>query len=235
MPINISPHTGLRQGMDLVRGDRLIINPHHREAAAILALLFEKRLSDRDAPLIIGIGGESGSGKSELACALRDAMEAGGHNTLILQQDDFYVSPPKTNDRRRRQDPTWVGPREVRLEELDRVIGLIKSGATAVVCPLISYAEDAIGQRHVDVAGTEAVIVEGTYTGLLTQIDIRVFIDRTIEDTREHRLQRGREPQDEFLGRILRIEHEIVRTHRQRADIVVSRDFTIHEAKEAGV
>jgi uridine kinase len=212
-----------------MRGDKLIIEPHHREAAANLASLLERRLSDRDAPLIVSIGGESGSGKSELAAALADELRARGVPALVIQQDDYFVHPPKTNDRKRREEIGWVGPQEVRLDLLDANLKTLIDGAEAIVKPLVFYDEDRIGEERLSAEGARVVIVEGTYTSMLRNVDVRVFIDRMFRDTGDARTERARETQDAFLDRVLEIEHGIISRHRDHADILIGADYSVKE------
>jgi uridine kinase len=212
-----------------MRGDKLIIEPHHREAAANLSSLLEKRSSNRDGPLIVSIGGESGSGKSELAEALADELRARGVPALVIQQDDYFIHPPKTNDRKRREGIDWVGPQEVRLDLLDRHLDALAAGADSVGKPLVFYDEDRIDEEKLIARGVRVVIVEGTYASLLRNVDLRVFIDRTFKQTRSARIGRAREDQDEFLDRVLRIEHEIISSHKDRADILIASDYAVKE------
>ncbi len=147
--------------------------------------------------------------------------------TVILQQDDYFVYPPKTNAAMRRKDIGWVGPGEVRLDVMDENLRQIGSGAAKIVKPLVDYDADSIGEESVAVTGVDAILVEGTYTTLLENVHRRVFIDRTHIDTRQDRAARGREAQDDFLERVLAIEHEIIAAHQSRADIIVTRDYGV--------
>jgi len=208
-------------------GDRLLIEAHHRRAAASLADRIGDAAAADGRPFILTIGGESGSGKSEMAQALFDELTNRGRCSLILQQDDFYEHPPLTNARRRREDITRVGPQEVRLDRMQRVIDEIRAGETSIDAPLIDYPADRIEGQTIDVADVDVAIVEGTYTTMLKHIDLRVFIDRTFEETRADRRERRREAQDDFLERVLRIEHNIVGAHRAKADVLITKDFHV--------
>ena len=212
-----------------MRGDRLIIEPHHRKAAATLATLLNRRLSGWAAVLVVGIGGESGSGKSELARAFADELRARGVPALIIQQDDYFIHPPKTNDRKRRAQIDWVGPQEVRLDLLDSNLNALIDGAEVIVKPLVFYNEDRIGVEELTTTGVRVIIVEGTYTSLLNNDDVRVFIDRTVRETRGTRVERAREDQDEFLERVLEIEHEVISRHKDSADILIASDYSVKE------
>jgi uridine kinase len=146
---------------------------------------------------------------------------------VVLQQDDYFVLPPRTNDRARRANILWVGPTEVRLDLLDEHLRAARAGADHLVKPLVVYEEDRIDQETVDLTGAEAIIAEGTYTSLLANIDRRVFLARTRLETMEHRRRRGREQADPFIERVLEIEHGIISAHRERADAVITPDYQV--------
>ena len=75
--------------------------------------------------------------------------------------------------------------------------------------------------------GARVLITEGTYTILLDNVDTHVFIDRTFEQTRAHREKRSRDAAelDPFIDRVLAIEHDIISSHKSRAEIVISPDY----------
>jgi uridine kinase len=58
-------------------------------------------------------------------------------------------------------------------------------------------------------------------------VDRRVFIARNRLETLEHRMKRGREDFDPFIEQVLTREHEIISQHRDRADIVITRDYDV--------
>jgi hypothetical protein len=43
----------------------------------------------------------------------------------------------------------------------------------------------------------------------------------------ESRKKRAREPIEPFLEQVLEIEHEIIAPHRERADIIIDRDYEV--------
>jgi len=212
-----------------MRGDRLVIESHHRRAAEGLAELLLPRAAAADRRFVVSIGGESGSGKSELARALADAFDRRSLRSVILQQDDYFVHPPKTNALKRREEIGWIGPGEVRLDRLDEDLHALRSGTDSICKPLVFYDEDRIGQETLSAKGVRVAIVEGTYVTLLANVDVRVFIERTFRETRDARILRAREAQDEFLERVLRIEHEIIALHRTLADVAIGADFSVKE------
>ena len=218
-----------------MEGDRIVIEPHHQRAAQQI----DAHLAAHDLPgeerFVITVAGESGSGKSETAAALAEALAARGIDSVIFQQDDYFVYPPKSNDRARREDIGWVGPGEVRLELLDGHLEAFRRGENAVSKPLVRYAEDRIDEEILDLEGFAVAIAEGTYTTLLEAADLHVFIDRTWEQTRAHREKRSRDAAelDPFIDRVLEIEHEIISRNKQRADLIVDHDYRVHAAGDS--
>lgn len=212
-----------------MKGDKIIIQPHHERAARQAAEFMLPGLGDVSGPVVITVAGESGAGKSEIAEALAEVLAENGIKSTILQQDDYFVYPPKTNAAKRREDIYWVGISEVRLDLMDANIQQIKNGELAIVKPLVDFDADSIGAETLEIGDVDVVLVEGTYTTALENADRRIFIDRTYFDTRDARALRAREEQDEFLERILSIEHDIISSHKPRADYIVTRDYNVIE------
>jgi len=213
-----------------MKGDVVIVDVHHRRAAKEIVghLLVEARSRPRRTTLTVA--GESGSGKSETAEALREELDSNGVPTAVLGQDDYFVLPPKSNDAARRRDIGWVGPAEVRLDLLDSHLAAARAGASEIVKPLVIYAEDTIVEETLTLDGIQAVIAEGTYTTLLEAVDTRIFIARNRLETMEARMRRGREKFDPFIEEVLKIEHAVISAHRARADIVITRDYEVEFA-----
>ncbi len=209
-------------------GDKLIIKEEHRKAARGIAALVLPKIGRAKGRYTITVAGESGAGKSEIAQALADRLEEEGVKSVILQQDDYFIYPPKTNDRKRREDPSHLGPeKEVRLDLIDENLRDILDGKKEIEKPLVIYQEDRITTERMNVEEAKVGIAEGTYTTLLDNVNTRVFIDRVYTDTKAARLERAREEQDDFLEKVLKREHEIISKHKARADIIVTKDFDV--------
>ncbi len=129
----------------------------------------------------------------------------------------------------RREDIAHVGLSEVRLDLLDRHLSDFIAGKREILKPLVIFEEDRIIEEKLIVENSQVMIAEGTYTSVLTKVHQRVFIDRTYEDTQESRRLRGREKQDDFLEEILRIEHDIISSHKAKADVIITRDHEVNE------
>ncbi len=206
-------------------GDKVNSKPKHKRAARAIFEMVRDELRPRTA---FTVAGQSGAGKSEIAWELAQLLEEAGHRAYIFQQDDYFVYPPRTNHKRRLDDIQWVGTQEVRLDLLDEHLAAFKSdGPRVIEKPLVIFDEDRIVTEQVDLSPFDVVIAEGTYTTLLKNADYRVFIDRDYHDTLADRKERGRDPIDEFSEQVLKIEDGIISRHRDLADFIVRRDFTV--------
>ena len=213
-----------------MKGDVLVIDNHHRRAAALIAAALEDAIRAHTGRFVVTVAGESGCGKSETAAALAERLRLDGCPSVILGQDDYFALPPRSNDARRRADPEWLGPHvEVRLDLLQANIDAARAGASAIEKPVIDYDADSVSTEVVSLEGVKVVVTEGTYVSLLRHVDRRIFIARTRLETLEHRRKRnrGRETLDPFVEGVLAVEHRIIAGHRQLADFVVTSDFDV--------
>lgn len=203
-------------------GDKLVITEYHRSAAAAIFNKLEKILADAEKPVAVTVAGESGCGKSETAAVLAELCNEAGYKALVLQQDDYFVYPPKTNHRKREEDLNWVGPQEVKLDLIEENIEAIKnSSEPELTKPLVNYDEDSVSSEKISVEGVMVIVVEGTYTTTLNNADLKAFIDRDYRQTKKARLKRSRDPHTDFLENVLSIEHEVISAHKKLAHIVI--------------
>ncbi len=211
-----------------MRGDKLVVHEGHRKAASCVLELLLPFVAKCKETFIVTMAGESGSGKSEIAAVFSDGLSKKSDiNSIIIQQDDYFVYPPKTNAKMRRNDINHVGLSEVRIELLDKNLRQILEGEATIEKPLVIFDEDRITQETINFKSIEVVLVEGTYTTLLKNVHQHIFIDRTYIDTKETRKQRAREEQDEFLEKVLKIEHDIISSHKPLADIIVTNNYDV--------
>ncbi|MEX2445175.1 MAG: hypothetical protein WD492_16345 [Alkalispirochaeta sp.] len=210
-----------------MRGDVIIVEDHHRRAATRIVAHLKDRIRVKATRYAVTVAGESGSGKSEMGKALKEAFDAEGLPALVLGQDDYFVLPPKSNDARRREDVSWVGLNEVNLDLLNEHVQVAKDGAAMITKPEVIYDEDWAVQEEISLDGVAVVIAEGTYTTILSAADTHIFIDRDYHATLEARKRRNREQFDPFIERVLEIEHEIIRSHESMADIVIAADYDV--------
>ncbi len=210
-----------------MKGDIILVGEEHKNAADQIIERLLDEIAATDRRYTMTVAGESGSGKSEMGQALADSLGERGVTAVVLQQDDYYVLPPRFNDAARRANFSWVGTTEVRLDVLESHLKAAQDGEESIEKPLVIYDDNLIETESVSLEGIDVVIAEGVYTSLCESIDRRVFIARNRLETLEHRMKRGREDFDPFIEDVLTKEHEIISQHRSKADVVITRDYDV--------
>jgi uridine kinase len=213
-----------------MKGDIILIEEYHQRVARLIVQKISDKIEACSRRYIITVAGESGSGKSETGKAIQNELEANGIKTVLIGQDDYFILPPHTNAARRRQDQNWLGPQtEVKMDVMEQNLLDAVNGENAFTKPLIDYINDVILEERVDLRGVKVIIAEGTYTSLLKNVDVRIFIDRTYSNTLAHRKKRSRgtEANDPFIEQTLANEHKIIVKHKKLADIIITKDYDV--------
>jgi uridine kinase len=203
-------------------GDKLLITDYHREAGKMVFNRIEPLIQNAGKAFLVTVAGESGCGKSKTAFVLSEHCEKAGHKTVILAQDDYFKLPPHSNAKKREVDISWVGMGEVNLDLLDEHMELIRSGEMAkLVKPCAVFKDDTFIDEEIDIENVKVAIAEGTYTTSLKKVDFRAFINRVYTQTKKARIARGRDKMSEFVERVLEIEHQIIKKHKELAQVVI--------------
>lgn len=211
-----------------MKGDKLLIRKYHTKAARKITDSVLSEILSSPVRYVITVAGESGSGKTEVAYEVSRFLSLKGIHSHTIHQDDYFRLPPKTNYKARRKNISMVGPKEVRLSLLNEHIKLFKSPkAKRISKPLVYYNEDKIKSEVFNTNETRVLIIEGTYTTLLKDVDKKVFLSPTYKETLSARKQRKRDKLDKFDNKILLIEHRIISAHSKKADIIIKKDYTI--------
>lgn len=204
-------------------------NPHELAASVIVPQLLEQ-IKAKPQRYILSLAGESGCGKTETSKALIDEFSRNGIDAIVLGQDNYFFLPPAENDAMRKKDPTWLGPHlEVNMKLIDDTLHAAIHGSNMLHIPFIEYHTNETTMVEFNISHVKVIIVEGTYTSLLRNIDTRIFIDADYNDTLIYRKlrNRGNEVNDPFVERILETEHKIIAGHKYLADFVISKDYQV--------
>ncbi len=212
-----------------MRGDKLVIQEWHITAGRKAAEMILPQVNASADKFTITVAGESGSGKSEIAEVIAEALGEQDIKSVILQQDDYFILPPHSNAKKREGDISWVGMGEVKLDLLDQNLADFKAGKSEITKPLVIFDEDRAEKETIPVSDDRVAIAEGTYTTSLANVDCHVFIDRTYHETKKARLLRARDKQDDYLEKILEIEHKIISSHKPKAHIIVTNDYGVEK------
>ncbi len=196
-------------------------------ARQLLVLLPVVRDSHARRRRVIGVAGESGSGKSVTADVLAHLSNAAGVRTVVINQDNYFVLPPRTNHEHRCKDLAHVGPDEVQLSLIAAHVEAFRARRNGVVAPLVDYPGNRFVTQTFDFADAELLIVEGTYVLQLPDLDTRIFLEATHEETAERRRTRSRDIDEPIVAQVLAIEHEIIARQAVLADVLIDATFRI--------
>ncbi len=192
--------------------------------------------------LVVALGGESGSGKTEIASLLNLMIRSHDRWGVVVPGDAFFVRSPEENhanrveaDREGRLAEA-VGPQEVDLARLDRILAdarhkdiaeiAVPSYSRTKIVPDRYYAEVPVSLFRIDV-----VFVDLTYSLLLDNATCKIFLRPAslddVERVRRRNLARDPNQDFDFVLRVLEIEHSIIEPLMERADLVVGKDYRL--------
>lgn len=206
--------------------DIKIKDDYYRLSKSLLDNLQKKSLLTKN-KLVIGICGESGSGKSVTSICLKKALEQQKIFSVILHQDSYYKLAPQENHLKRKSDINWVGPNEVNMELLQQRLNDFKAGKEKLKVPVIDYKKNCFVQKDIILNKTSVLIVEGVYSFFLDNLDYKIFLEKTYTETIEKRKKRSREVYDPFVESVLKIEHKIIKQLRPFADVVIDKNYMV--------
>ena len=169
---------------------------------------------NRKSPIIIGIAGGTGSGKSTFTNRLKDAF---GNQVTVLYHDNYYRDHPDAFET------------ELLLEHLNKL-----KNWEAIDCPTYNYANHNRAEATIHIEPRPVILLEGILVlydeALRNLLDIRIFVDadaderilrRILRDTKE----RGRDIEniiDQYLTTVKPMHALFVEPTRAYADVVTN-------------
>ncbi len=180
-------------------------------------------------PLVIGVAGGSGSGKTTV---VRNIIEALGDGQVsVLEHDRYYRDHPALR-LEERAALNYDHPDALETDLLVRHVEALRGGH-AIEAPRYDFARHARQPVTDTIAARSAIIVEGilifTDAALRRQMDVKVFVD-TDDDTRFiRRLQRditerGRTVQsviEQYLSTVKPMHLEFAEPSKRYADVII--------------
>jgi uridine kinase len=208
--------------------DVLLINENHRKAARQILDILNKTYSlEEISKLVITIGGESGSGKSEISHEVSRFLREYGIYAKIIHTDNYYkIKPSIRNDWRKARNFDEVGLEEIDWDHVENNITDFKNDNKKAVLPCIDILTDQVDTLITNFEEIRILILDGLYC-LNTTADLHFMIDLTYHETKKAQLLRGKEILDENRLKILEKEHQSVQSLRNRATYFINKDFDI--------
>jgi len=214
-------------------GDILLINDLHKDAAAsICELIMQDRSEIKNSRYIVGISGESGSGKSELAHSLGVALKEQLIRVKVIHTDNYYkIQPLLREEWRRNKGFDHIGLDEYDWVKIHKTIRDFKEGQECVI-PCIDLIPEQVDKLITDFGKIELLIIDGLYAINAPDIDLRVFIDLTYRETKINQIIRMKEAMTDFRLAILEREHLAVCSLKPQARLIVDKSYMVVEASE---
>ena len=183
----------------------------------------------RPRPIIIGVTGGSGSGKTSVSRAIFDQLH--GHSLMMLQEDSYYKSQDDVPFEERTKvnyDHPNAFDTDLLIEQLEDLLNW-----KTIEIPVYDYAAHTRSKEVVVQEPREVIIVEGILTlndaRLRNLMDIKIFVDtdddiRIIRRIQRDIEERGRTLQsviDQYLETVKPMYHQFIEPSKRYADIIV--------------
>lgn len=182
-------------------------------------------------PLIIGVGGGSGSGKTTV---VRHILNNIGEDNIQLLQHDSYYRDLKHLPLDERKKQNFDHPSSLETELMIRHVDALKNGYQVAV-PVYDFAAHTRSDETEKVMPKEIILLDGilifTEPELRNQMDIKLFVD-TDDDVRLLRrikrdiMERGRELEgvmNQYEQYVRPMHLEFVEPSKRYADIIIPR------------
>ena len=209
--------------------DVLLITDKHKKAAEQIV---EQINTMEGQKIVIAIGGESGSGKSELGHEVARLLKAQNTPAKVMHIDNYYkTSPQERNPWRKAHGVKNIGYTEYNWDFINRNLEEFCEDAAVAVMPCVDLLTDQEDFITTSFHGLRYMVVEGLYA-VKIEADLRVLIDLTYHETKKAQLVRGKETMDEWRLQVLEQEHQVVQSLRPLANLIVTPEFDVEKAEK---
>ena len=209
-------------------GDVLLITDDHKKAARGILTFLEKIEGEK---VILAVGGESGSGKTEIAHEVARELKSRGTPAKVMHIDNYYLtSPAERTPWRQEHGIESIGYSEYDWVTINRNLNEFHEDQENVTMPCIDLLTDQEDQLITSFRGLKYLIIEGLYA-IQAAANLKVIIDLTYLETKKAQFERGKEPTNDYRWQVLRQEHAVVLSLRPHADLIVNKDYSVSSVK----
>ncbi|MDQ2665421.1 MAG: uridine kinase [Gemmatimonadota bacterium] len=182
-------------------------------------------------PLVIGIAGGTGSGKSTVARNVAAAL--GDASVAFIDMDAYYLDHGHLSIEERRK-VNWDHPNAFDWDHLVAQLGQLAGGA-AIDKPVYDFVLHARSAETVRIPPADVVVIDGILLFVDARVrdlcDVKVFVDadadvRLIRRIRRDMAKRGRplaEILEQYLSTVQPMHLEFVEPSKRYADVIVPR------------
>ncbi|EFM38270.1 uridine kinase [[Eubacterium] yurii subsp. margaretiae ATCC 43715] len=180
-------------------------------------------------PILIGITGGTGSGKTTVAEAIHSAFE--GNSITMIMQDSYYKDQSHITFEERLKT-NYDHPHSIDMEHLIRDLKSLMSGKS-IDMPVYDFAEHTRKSETVHIVPTDIIIVEGILVlddkNLRDLLDIKIYVDTDADIRILRRMQRdinerGRSMEsviNQYLNVVRPMHEQFTEPTKRYADIII--------------
>jgi uridine kinase len=214
-------------------GDILLIEEIHKSVAESITKRVIEELEQKPKfyKYIVGISGESGSGKSEVSHSIARRLKDEHIRVKVLHTDNYYQVPPLLRlEWRKTKGIETVGLNEYDWNLIHRNIQDFKEERESMM-PCIDIIPEQVDKLITDFKKIDLLVIDGLYAIKADGIDMRIFIDLTYQETKITQLQRMKEKMDDFRMQVLEKEHLNVASLKPMADVIINKNYQAIDEK----
>jgi len=216
--------------------DKLRITSGHEKAANQLVPIILNALKTAG-KVIFAAGGESGTGKSEIAYLVGEILQKQSVSTVAWSFDNAYLTRPEEREEKRAQDyDNHVGLNEMNRSKIEEVISCFEQNKSVNVPIVVINADGSrpILEVTLDMQARKVLIFDGLYAALIGEIKTdtskttRIIAMNAKKFNLDAQKERGKEAVNEHRLKVLERECHAVRslwpyvTHKITEDWKVS-------------
>ena len=180
-------------------------------------------------PILIGITGGTGSGKTTVAEAIHSAFE--GNSITMIMQDSYYKDQSHITFEERLKT-NYDHPHSIDMDHLIRDLKSLMSGQS-IDMPVYDFAEHTRKSETIRIVPTDIIIVEGILVlddkNLRDLRDIKIYVDTDADIRILRRMQRdinerGRSMEsviNQYLNVVRPMHEQFTEPTKRYADIII--------------
>ena len=225
----------VRWVIDPVSRDKLRITTGHDKAAHELKPVIFEALK-ATGKTIFAIGGESGTGKSEIAYLVGETLKKKGIPTVKWSFDNAYVTTPEEREEKRAEDyDNNVGLNEMNKAKIEEVMFCFEQNKSVTV-PIIIIKEDGtrpIKEISLNMEDKKVLIFDGLYAALIGKIKTdeskatRIIAMNEKKFNIDAQKERGKEKVNEHRMKVLERECHAVRSLWPHVTHKIAEDWNV--------
>ena len=214
-------------------GDILFIRDEHINAAEILTkkVLLELDKKPKNYKYIVGISGESETGKSEISHSLALRLKKHHIRVKILYTDNYFKVPPLLKSEwRKAQGIESVGMAEYDWSLIHRNIQDFKEERESMI-PCIDLIPEQVDKLITDFKKIDLLIIAGLYAIKSDGVDLRIFIEMTNAELKLTGNGSSTVGKTDFEQSVLEKEHQNVISLKPLSEILINKGYQVLDAK----